>query len=371
MSKCFWIYVVSLLISLSAKASDIELKNLRWDWQVYDQDENHYVPYFKRTSVNAIRFELELNKYRNSYLKLSLPEKHFVWIQDELVFTNERKAIQYFSIDSLRDVYDVGRIHLTIYNSELDGNDIESVIVNREDSSLSIMNKESNLAREKNERLDLFIIISIAVLSLIAIFRSFNFRLFQEYFSIGKALQLRQNFDLIIAHAALAWPNIGFILFYSILVGSSVVTCDLFLPDSASFFPFSIKNESSLLLGLKISGFCFLLMVAKLLLISASSELFKLNKIRLVHFFTYFRLSIIIALAGFSFSVVNGIFGGILVKDWWDWVQLFIVVFWSARLLLIYFVLNKIYTFRKLHLFSYLCSSELIPLLLFFKIFLK
>ena len=231
--------------------------------------------------------------------------------------------------------------------------------------------KTTYLERKSNEIQDLFIIISIVTMSLIAVFRAFYSRLFHEYLSVGKSLQLRQNFELAIAHAPLAWPNIGFIIFYSILIGSAAMTCDLFVPDSSLVFPFSIKHESSIHLGVKVSVYCFAFMIAKLLVITAGSELFKLKKVRLVHYFTYFRLSLILALISLSFSIINGIFGGLLINEWWNWIQLIVVLFWSGRLVLIYFVLNKIYTFRKLHLFSYLCSSELIPLLLFFKIFLK
>ncbi len=368
---CIWIYLVCLLLAPGVEASDIELKNLKWDWEVFDQKSQHYVPYFKKPTTDALRFKVDLNKYRNSYLKLSVPEKHSIWIQDELIYVSSRPVTKYLSLDSLQDIYRMGSFYLSVYSDNLNGNTITSVLVNKEDDNLSLREESSFSSRKSNNWQDIFIIISIATMSLIAIFRAFYFRLFQEYLSIGKSLQLRQNFELAVAHAPLAWPNIGFIIFYSILIGSSVMICDLFLPNSSLIFPFSIKNEGGIYLGLKISIYCFVFMIAKLLLITAGTELFKLKKVKLIHFFTYFRLSLIFALFCFSLSILDGVFGGYLVSTWWNWIQLIVVLFWSGRLVLIYFVLNKIYTFRKLHLFSYLCSSELIPLLVFFKIFLK
>lgn len=368
---CIWVYLTSLILAFGAEASDVELKNIRWDWEVFNHEAQQFVPYFKQPKTDAIRFKLDMNKYRNSYLRLTLPEKYFIWIQDELVFATTRPETKYFALDSLYGIYKMGSFYMSIYSEELDGNAIKSVIINKQDGEFPAVQKSVYLKRKTNERQDIFIIISIVTMSLIAIFRAYFSRLFYEYLSIVKSLQLRQNFEIAIAHAPLAWPNIGFVLFYSILSGSTVMACDLFAADASLFFPFSIKHESSIYLGIKVSVYCALFMVAKLLLITAGTELFKLKKVRLVHYFTYFRLSLILALICFSLGIVNGIFAGKLVNEWWNWIQLIIVLFWSARLILIYFVLNKIYTFRKLHLFSYLCSSELIPLLLFFKIFLK
>ena len=188
---------------------------------------------------------------------------------------------------------------------------------------------------------------------------------------MSKALQQRQSFDLITAYSPLAWPNIGFIIFYAILIGCSVINISLF-HDQASFnLPFKTSLDNSLLTGLKIGVLCFVFMLLKLVLISGSTALFKINKVRLIHFFTYFRHSLIIAISIFVYSLINGIFEGALVSEGWIYTQVVAVIVWSARIIQIFFVLNKIYTFRKLHLFSYLCSTELIPLLLFLKIFLK
>ncbi|WP_420579998.1 DUF4271 domain-containing protein [Reichenbachiella sp.] len=368
---CIWIFIVCLALSRGVQASDLELRNLKWDWEVYDQTTDQYIPYFKQSQTEAIRFKVDLNKYRNSYLKLTLPDQYFIWVQDELVYATPRPIIKYISLDSLYDLYDASTIHLTIYNESFDGNAIESIIVNLNQESRLWQGEDTLLERQGSNKSDLFIIISLISLSLIAILRAFNFRLFNEFLSLGKSIQLRQNFDLIIAHAPLAWPNIAFILFYSALIGSSVMSCDIFLTESNVVFPFTVGGSSSLILGLKISAYCFVFIIAKLLLIIAGSELFKLKKVRLVHFFTYFRLSLIFSIVAFSLSIVNGVFDGAMVNDYWKLIQISIVLFCSARVVLIYFVLNKIYTFRKLHLFSYLCSSELIPLLLFFKIFLK
>lgn len=349
-------------------SSKVELHNLRWDWEVYDEEAKHYVPFFKNPNTNLIRFELNFNKYKGSELKLQLAKGYFIWIENELVYHSANEGLVFLNLDSLQSVYDKAKVYMKIYSLRFSEQKISTVIVDREKRNYATSKYQFIETRINRNRTDLFIVISIITLSLIALFRSFNYRLFQEYFSLSRSLQLRQNFDLIAAHSPMAWPNIGFILFYAILVGNAIMNIGLFQNDIYIGFPTETFSDNGVVVGLKAIGYCFVFMLLKLLLISVSSELFKIRKARLLHFFTYFRLSLIIAIMVFSFSMLYGIFEGYLTANGWSLIQGMVGLAWFGRLILIFFVLNKIYTFRKLHLFSYLCSTELIPLLLFLKI---
>ncbi|MEP2026750.1 MAG: DUF4271 domain-containing protein [Reichenbachiella sp.] len=366
-----FICLFSYFIYHDSHASDTELKNLRWEWEVYDDDAGHFVPYFKQQKTQTVRFNVDLSKYRDSYLKLDLPPNYFVWIDGKLVFSNLTEGTRFWKLDSLNKIYKKGQVQMTLYGSEVISQAVGTSVVNIQSEDLTEDVNKFFLQRNDHGQLDNFIIISIATLSLIALFRAFNFRLFREYFSVGKSLQLRQNFDLITAHAPLSWPNMAFMLFYAVLVGNTAMNVDLFLTRPIFDASFDLSATSNLSLGFHVFAICLVLMIGKLILITIGTELFKINKVRAVHFFTYFRQSLIMAMIMFSLSVINGILGGMLVDEYWNLIQLILVLAWSGRLVLIFFVLNKIYTFRKLHLFSYLCSSEMIPLLLLFKIFLK
>lgn len=369
---CFVVLcAVGLFVVSSTFASDLELRNLRWDWEVYDEDSDHFVPFYKQPNTQSVRFDLDLNKYRKAYLKLVLPEGYFIWIHGELVGASSVDMAKLFSLDSLYDVYDKGHLYVELYSKAFRASDVSTTIVNMETDDQVSAESTSIFPRKNHKEFDLFIIISVLTMSLIAIFRAFNFRLFTEYFSLAKSVQVRQNFDLITAHAPVAWPNIAFIIFYAVLVGNCAMNLSLFQLDESIAQPFYLSSTNSVSLGLTITIYCFVFMLAKVLLVSLGAELFKLKKIKSTHFFTYFRQSLIMAILAFSFSVINGVFGGKLVNNYWNIIQLLVAIAWIGRMILIFFVLNKIYTFRKLHLFSYLCSSELIPLLLFFKIFLK
>lgn len=365
------VFLCGLLFPVAGYAADVELKNLRWNWEVFDEDEELYVPYFKHSKTDVVRFEVDLKKFSGAYLKLTLPEQHFIWVQSELVYASQTHRPVYLSLDSLHQAYNQSKIYVAVHSRQFNASTITTQIIKKEEGEDELDAQSSFLVRGGHKKLDLFIIISIVTMSLVALLRAFNFRLFKEYFSVIKAMQVRQNFDLIIAHSPLAWPNIGFIVFYALLVGSTVMNIGLFHPDLFSAFSYYSDASSMITLGLELSVYCFVLMLVKLLVVSINTQLFKIKKVRLIHFFAYFRLSLIIATVAFSLSVINGIFGGLMFSEFANFIKIIVLIAWIGRLILIFFVLNKIYTFRKLHLFSYLCSTELIPLLLFFKIFLK
>ena len=358
MSK--WVVIqICFLLSQSAFGENIELKNLRSDWYAYDEGTKQLLPFYRTSQNYAVQFDLNLKKYKGAQFKLNCPKDYFLWINEDLVHQfNGRDT--YFDVDSIYKVYSKDKLKIVIYGSDFIADSVETTIV-------KVVAKETNsdmhlffAKRENSNSLNRFIQITIFTLALIAVFRTLNFRLFKEYFAFGKSLQTRQNFDLITAHSPLAWPNIGFIFFYAILVSNSSLNFDLFS-----------DQKMELIDGLNMVLLCFVLMSAKFILIYLCTELFKIKKVRLTHFFTYFRLSLILALGVFCLSILNGIFDGQLMLEYKFTMKLILGLLWFIRLILIFFVLNKIYTFRKLHLFSYLCSSELIPLLLFFKVFLK
>lgn len=376
MCKLFAFLLATLILGpashhgATAQVTDVELHNIRWDWHSHNDATNELVPFFGYKETTTIHFKVDLNKYRGSQLKFVLQENTFCWIEDQLIFRAQDSKPRYITVDSLKKIYDKNQLSFTLYNEALDARLIKTTIISQ-NKIISTEQQGGPELRKELSRSDTFIVISVLILLMIAVFRTAHFRLFREYFSLSRALQQRQSFDLITAYSPLAWPNIGFIIFYAVLIGCSVVNIGLFQFNAEIKLPLGLTQSNSLVVGTTAGVLCLASMLLKLALVSASTTLFMIQKVRLIHFFTYFRHSLIIAMIIFIFSLFNGIFEGSMVSSGWMLIQVLVILVWSARVVHIFFVLNKIYTFRKLHLFSYLCSTELIPLLLFFKIFLK
>jgi hypothetical protein len=120
-----------------------------------------------------------------------------------------------------------------------------------------------------------------------------------------------------------------------------------------------------------MSGLIFALLLGKYLLIQAVGSVFKLSGVTHVHFYEYLLFSRV-----FYTAVVFLQFALFLVAPVWVsviaeviiWV---VLLFNIVRIVVINSVLSRLTSAKNLYLFSYLCTTELIPLLIGIKILIK
>ncbi|WP_407692841.1 DUF4271 domain-containing protein [Reichenbachiella agarivorans] len=117
--------------------------------------------------------------------------------------------------------------------------------------------------------------------------------------------------------------------------------------------------------------FSFGAMLLKVPLIKILTSLFSVQKHSDVHYFTYLRLSLIIAFIAFIGSVLLFLSPDHSAEIAWEVYRYSLLVFLFIRLILMYLVLNNSFSFNKFHLISYLCSSEIIPLIILVKTLLR
>ena len=346
------------------------IKNLKWDWVQFDKIAKQNVPYLKQSKAKTISFDLDLNKNQKFIFKIDLPQNYFMWVEDQLVlFTTEDKKYE-LSIDSLFSNYKKNSISVSIFSKKFNADLVQCQIVSkvlditRSDSSFKVSE------RENRYEMNIFIIATIFGLVGIVIFRSSNHRLFKEYFSLRKALQIRQNFELITAYGTFSWVTFWVLFLYALLIGVTITNLILFLPDGLSI-PLVERNSHPIVEGVKIGFLALLFISLKIPFLSVITRLFQLNKIKQSHFSAYFRQSLLLTVFVFLVSIWNGFYAGAVFEYGIILFQILGITLLIGRALLLFLILNRIHGYRKLHLFAYLCSTELIPLILFFKIFLK
>ena len=187
MCRSYAILILSLAlfqfqVTLStAQTRDVELHNLRWDWYVHNSESNQLVPFFEFPEAVAIQFKVDLNKYRNSHLKLVLQKNTFCWVENQLILKSGDIGPLYLSVDSLRKKYGKHQLSITLYNKKLDPKSMVTTIVNRNQADIA-KKRQGPALRQKLGQSNTFIISSVVILLLIASFRTAHFRLFREYF---------------------------------------------------------------------------------------------------------------------------------------------------------------------------------------------
>jgi hypothetical protein len=118
---------------------------------------------------------------------------------------------------------------------------------------------------------------------------------------------------------------------------------------------------------LKISAVIFLALFAKILIIFALTHLFGLRGLARFHFFNWIRLLLLILGAGtialFMYFISRG-----ERQDYFVIFLFLVVVALAAWIVVAFFKLSGRTGHSMFHLFSYLCATEIIPLLITVKV---
>jgi hypothetical protein len=114
-----------------------------------------------------------------------------------------------------------------------------------------------------------------------------------------------------------------------------------------------------------------LLMILKYPLINIIASIFLFRKLKAVHFYENFRFGFFVSFIFLVISMANNYTDGKLLLDHIEIMSGLVIVLLVANSILVFIKLNSLQSFRKLHLFSYLCSTEIIPLIILLKIFTK
>jgi len=215
-----------------------------------------------------------------------------------------------------------------------------------------------------------FILVSSLTLIIFfaALFRT-NPQLTLDYLNLVKLFYLRDREENQITLRITSSVNLLFYLFCSLLASLALITSLYFAKEGVSFLTYPSFTTTGrylwqwLFLALGILG----ALVAKLAFIAMVALLFGWRDITGVQFFNFIRVLIlslvliaIVSLFCFSFGIHVNYFT--LLKAGC------ILLLMGAGLL--YFKLQARTTFRSFHLFSYLCATEIFPLMILVKVLL-
>jgi hypothetical protein len=120
---------------------------------------------------------------------------------------------------------------------------------------------------------------------------------------------------------------------------------------------------------IKLSAIIASLLIAKMVIVFMFSELFKVKDVAAIQYFHFIRALILAAVLITVFSLVNFIFRGPA-----GWLHFILLRTGAAVLVLsavmMYLKLLGLTRYRFFHLFSYLCASEIVPLVILLKVLL-
>lgn len=380
-SKCnYWLrrIVIFFLLSSSFTASAqpvepyLKVQDLEQDWLIYDENKNEFTPFVEEISNPAyLHFLLNLKAYSDFHLALSIPKNSALFIENKIVDYSEARTTKYLSIDSLKEGYEKDTILITVFSENNLCKKLKTTVV---DFSPSRGYEESAIEFQSEVRLQNkyinFNILSVLIIFIIGtVVRVYQGSIFGEYLDFRKILSSKPKSDVLYSTSLLSLQNLSFLFLFGITMGFSI--CNLMIwkiPDTILGFGFS-NTIGFIGVALLFSLAFMFLMILKYPLINFIASIFLFRKLKAVHYYENLRFGFFVAFIFLLISMTNNYMDGKLLINHIEKISALVIVLLVANSFLVFIKLNSLQSFRKLHLFSYLCSTEIIPLIILLKIF--
>lgn len=374
-----FLFFISSGIVVADDRSFVIIKDLRESWYVYDKGMKSYVPFVDEENHNSpyIGFFAPERAYKGKAIFLSVPKNTSLLLDNKLVKHYHKASEETILLDSLYSSTSSLNPFFTLYNPSLNVALVKTLIIS-EDPKFSVLKGDAGqsyfelIQRNINGLKDFYLSgILILLVFFGVLFHSFK-KFFRDYFNVGRTLTLRVRDEGIYKMNILSSVNILFLVFLSLTI--SFLLLSLFSLGEWRHFGFlnwstMVNSFQSwiLLAGLALSFF-----LLKYLFIYIISSIFLISDFKRIHFYDSTRITIFffnMLLVGFVVYYLNlQYFSGFSFNRWAIYS---IVLFLIFHIIFIFMKLMNVYPYRKLHLFSYLCTTEIIPLIIGLKFFVN
>jgi len=346
-------------------------KDLSLDWTFFDEGQQKTLPFLDQSNESpfAIHLNTSLDFGKETYLKVDIPAKTSLFIENQFIIHFPDKTIRHFSIDSLRKQITQEKLYLTFYRKQGFSSPPESSIGFLHSSFDRAMNVNPINFRNIDERNDSLKIIILVVFTFFVIlytmfptelldFYSINnlatFRFTDTYLTKFRNITKIQTLVIVYQAAMLASIMIISLHYYNNPLGQRFIMS--LNPFWGWFMVFIITLT---------------LIFLKYALISVMSHLFGMTDRIIFYFIEHLRMAMIfysIVFVVLSYVVINHFYSlNVMLKA----LIVIVIAFNFIRLAIIYFKFQRNMSIKNLHLFSYLCSTELIPIVIGLNFFVK
>ena len=347
-----FLFVISI-----AYGENIALKDYTQELYLYNAKMKSWEPCLKNELNNEtiIGFYIEPEDQSNN-LKLCLSKEDYVFMEGKLLSSNFNCRL--FAVDSLMQESGNKRPFLIIY-MPLGGQGIVSVDLIRNHVSTGISSFSDRL--RINSLSDFMISALVLLLAIWALIYNLYPKHFLEFYNLKRLSSLKIREQNILTAKPLNLINLIFLFAHGLLV--SYVIVGLTNAGSATQRPSLYFIQEWLQTGVIV----FSLLLLKYLIVYMMGNLFKMKAFVSMHFYDYVSMSkyffFCAALCLVFFSLDTGTSNEVLKR--------FVVIsffgFSFARILYLMAKALGATSYRFIHLFSYLCTTEILPLVILAK----
>ena len=351
-----------------------KIKDLKNEWKIYSNEVNALVPYIETINSKSRNVYIAINPddYRENGILIKFKKKSALFINNKLIYNTAEPASIVFSLDSLAGIYGHQRLLFSLY-SQQGVHDIESSIVSYSSKNRSLLSKMDHLSILPINRgpiWDFMKIGMIIILVLYVVLVNIGSRVFNDYYNIINSFIRASTDEFLNRSKKITRIDLVFIIVLTIVISFFIVI---------TVYQFGLRDNKDTLLtvGSLFTKWFWLFLfilgwfILRFIIISLSSDLFRMREIGTIHTFEYLRITNFYSLLFFFFLILS-LFVIQINLDLFVYILIYSIIIISiirAAILYLKFLNSSKYT--KLYLFAYLCSAELLPVIVGLKFLLK
>lgn len=351
-------------VSMGATLADAVIIDLRGEWMIYKDGD--YQPVLTDTDFDekTIYIAIDLLANSNSFLHVTSVNFFSIFVNGKL-FTSEVKEVN-LSIDSIRSAIGAPSMLLAIYQPKgVSGKRLDTTLLKQKVGVADhlIIDRGSTYFRD-------FVVLGVfIILFLLILIVGQNPKLAADYFSLRKLFAASVSQDSLSDNRTTSSSNILFQSFCSVLGGFVFTVIFTYIKDQYDIATLFSHHTllGSILIWLVLSAVILAIFFTRQLIIYLFAYLFGMQELAVAHYFNLIRLLFwILGLSAVGVSIylivheqVVHVFENVYFLLGW------ILGFWVV---LIFFKLRRRVGFSMFHLFSYLCATEIIPLIITIKV---
>lgn len=362
--KIIYILIACFFSFEVAGADTTVVRDLSHDWYFYDNNSDSYFPLVSKSAFRGktIHFDVKPDDFENCILNVASDQAISLFINNQMISLVEGE--QYFVLDSLKDIAGAEKWHFTIYHKRLDPFDL-SVRMLKMNPAVDKPLAENPIiirAREIHPFHNFAITAFVLLGAFLAALYNYFPRILSDFFKVTKAFALRESDENLFKSRPLSQINLLIYLYLSLLIALVLM---LIIYHSGIHVEAGVFNPdgywASLWKWLQLALLVMLWLVVKYLLINNMSSLFKLGNFMVSHFFNYIRMTLLIFMIALVIVVLSYFGFGIFSPGYYNSLFDILLIFLGLRVIILFFKLLSSASYKTLHLFSYLCGTEVIP----------
>jgi len=369
MSKSLFLFFTVSLISLSEMlAQDFwtsrAIEEERW---FYNTESGSFQPSFEVTDPDPslIGFYVELSSDYLHFLRMCAPTGTAIWVDTQLMVGSTEDNCVEFDLLEWRSRFASDSVFVLLHKQgDLISTTSLSTVAYVEESGTA---SQTILPLKRSiDKKDHFVLLFAMLFFIGAGFFRLQFpRIFRSFVDLNRVLSFRVRDEMVSGFRLLSTPSVTIHLLVSMLAGFFLCVGKLYLEKD---------QAGGLTLGhyiLEWADFSVLILaflLVKRLLIQIFGAIFQMRGAIYLQVFEYLRsVFILLGVALFVYITFFYLFGG--ASQWLiNNMAFFAFSFLLLAILLMFYKLAFETRYQKLHLFSYLCATEILPAILLLKL---